>query len=134
MRLSGTFEQLVDAVSALQPHRGREGLERGVRRNARVLPDGSWGWKWDPAFRPYREPDAGESMLRQSLRDLSAPVTIVAGTRPGSLSPDQIAGAVDLVAATARVVTIEGAGHNVHSDAPQAVARVVSESMAVPRR
>ena len=121
-----SFEQMADAAVALSPHRGAAGVRRGVRHNARRLPDGRWTWRYD-LFGGENESE-GESAgaapswvdftpLWEDVGALSVPALLVRG----GLSPyvrDEDVAEMRRRHPALEVVVVDGAGHAVQSDRP----------------
>lgn len=100
----------------------------------RRLGDGRYTFKFDPALRQRlrgaaQDPEAyrrSAADLRDKLRAFPSPVLLLRGETSDILSPEA---AADTVAAfpNATLVTIAGAGHNVHTDNPRAFRAAVRD-------
>lgn len=131
-----TFED-EDAVVA---HLARQSPGVPEARLRQVIPtwyrrreDGSYTFKFDPALRQRlrgaQDPEEHRrtaTALRDKLRALTSPVLLVRGGDSDILSNEA---AEDTVAAfaDATLVTIPGAGHNVHTDNPRAFRAAVRD-------
>ena len=89
-----------------------------------VSPDGSEGpaWKWDPWLRAHSPLPFTEDALQALLPEVKAPVLLL---RAGNGMTDDEAALRSRLAklATLRVETVPGAGHHLHLDQPEEVAR-----------
>jgi pimeloyl-ACP methyl ester carboxylesterase len=99
----------------------------------RRLEDGRYTFKFDPALRRRlgaavdpEEHRRTATALREKLRGFTGPVLLVRGENSDILSPEA---AADTVAAfpNATLITIPGAGHNVHTDNPRAFRAAVRD-------
>jgi pimeloyl-ACP methyl ester carboxylesterase len=118
-----SFEAMVAAAVAATPGRARSAVERGVRHNARRLPDGRWTWRYDLfGERPASVGD--HTGLWTDVSAVAVPVLLVLG------ADSQFTGEEDVAEFRrrlpgARVEVVPGAGHAVQSDQPLALARLI---------
>jgi pimeloyl-ACP methyl ester carboxylesterase len=92
--------------------------ERSIRRE----PDGRYGFKFDPRW--FHLPPA----TPQPRSDITCPVLIVRGAESGLLTAEGARELVDELP-DARLLDVPGAGHNVHLERPEAVARAIAEHL-----
>jgi pimeloyl-ACP methyl ester carboxylesterase len=124
-----SFAAMAAAAVAASPSRPRAAVERGVRHNARRLPDGSWTWRYDLfGERPAAVGD--HTGLWADVSAITVPLLLVLG------SDSQFTGANDVAEfrrrlPAARVEVVAGAGHAVQSDQPLALARLIDDFTAV---
>lgn len=125
-----TFEDEDAVVAHLMrqsPGVGEERLRQVIPQWYRRLENGRYTFKFDPALRQRLRGAAQDpeeyrrtvTDLREKLRAFTAPVLLLRGETSDILSPEA---AEDTVAAfhNATLVTIPGAGHNVHTENPRA--------------
>ncbi|HEY2489748.1 MAG TPA: alpha/beta hydrolase [Streptosporangiaceae bacterium] len=120
-----SFEAMAAAAVAASPGRPRSAVERGVRHNARRLPDGRWTWRYD-LFGERPAPVADHTALWPDVSAITAPVMLVLG------ADSQFTGAEDVAEfrrrlPAARVEVVPGAGHAIQSDQPLALARLIED-------
>jgi pimeloyl-ACP methyl ester carboxylesterase len=116
-------ERLVRANPRLAPEIARE-LAGTFTEPA---PDGGVVWKVDPLHRTQAPKPFLKSEIEPMWRALTMPVLSVYGTESPWIPED-----LDYrhsCLPNARVVKVEGAGHNVHHDRPSVVADLVTEWM-----
>lgn len=99
-----------------------------------VSPDpeqgGALAWKWDPLLRAHSPLPITDEVLHLVCAQAKAPILLVRGARgmlPGEADLRARFPALDLT-----VRTVPGAGHHVHIDAPEAVARLVAAAHGMP--
>lgn len=126
-----SFESL-DA--ALQWARGdglwgdSEGLRDDLALRLREQPDGSWAWRADPSFWESRQRSrwADKNDLWDALAQPSCPVQLVQGSESPFLDDDIVA-RVRERQPNLRHDVIQGSGHSVPRDVPDAFNRVVAD-------
>jgi pimeloyl-ACP methyl ester carboxylesterase len=120
-----SFENMAARAIELSPHRSPVAVRRGVLHNAVELPDGSWRWRYDVL---HRQGDALPKFgdLWDDVSAMQAPVMLVRGGLSGHVGDDDIEEFVRRQP-SARVETVEGAGHAVQSDQTAALARLVDD-------
>ena len=73
-----SFEAMAAAAVAASPGRPRSAVERGVRHNARRLPDGRWTWRYD-LFGERPAAVADHTALWPDVSAITVPVLLVLG-------------------------------------------------------
>ncbi|CAJ62637.1 MULTISPECIES: alpha/beta fold hydrolase [Frankia] len=114
-----SFEEMADAAVALSPLRAAAGVRRGVRHNARRLPDGRWSWRYD-LFGPP-PPGTPDWLDFTSLWDevdtITVPTLLVRGGESRYVLDADVAEFRRRLPAL-RYALVDGAGHAVQSDRP----------------
>lgn len=101
--------------------------EEDIRSDYRQRPDGRWEPNFDPAYFPALVDDArdhGEEYLGE-LRAIACP-TLVVRASESFMSREQLDEISAPIEGAVRA-TIEGAGHMVHRERPEALARLVGD-------
>jgi pimeloyl-ACP methyl ester carboxylesterase len=120
-----SFEAMAAAAVAASPSRARSAVERGVRHNARRLPDGRWTWRYDLfGERPASVGD--HTALWADVAAITVPVLLVLGGDSPFTGEDDVAEFRRRLPA-ARVEVVPGAGHAVQSDQPLALAALIED-------
>jgi pimeloyl-ACP methyl ester carboxylesterase len=120
-----SFEAMAAAAVAASPGRPRSAVERGVRHNARRLPDGRWTWRYDLfGERPAAATD--HTALWPDVSAITAPVLLVLGADSQFTAEEDVAEFRRRLPA-ARVEVVPGAGHAIQSDQPLALARLIED-------
>ncbi len=130
----GSFAEIVDWTVRHNPGRSRQSLRRGVLHNARELPDGSWVWRWDPHGPTFPGAEREGRALGELWDDLGRthmPLALIRGSRSPVVDDADVA---ELLARrpTARVLTVDGAGHSVQGDRPLELASILGALLAEP--
>jgi pimeloyl-ACP methyl ester carboxylesterase len=120
-----SFEAMAAAAVAASPRRPRSAVERGVRHNARRLPDGRWTWRYD-LFGERPAAVADHTGLWADVSAITVPTLLVLG------ADSQFTGAEDVAEfrrrlPAAQVEVVPAAGHAVQSDQPLALARLIED-------
>jgi len=125
--------QAIDHVRRANPLYAEDELRHRVAHGLRRGADGSLAWKYDKALR-----DMMRGGGRRDLVDLWGPLAritcstlVVRGALSDILSPE-IAKRMLEALPDGRLVEVEGAGHSVPGDRPEAFARVVSAFLELP--
>jgi pimeloyl-ACP methyl ester carboxylesterase len=127
---SGTLEQLVASVRGTSPGRDVRALQRSVLFNTRERPDGLREWLWDDRVGDAAERRGQEKeQVWQGLADFSGPLALLRGER-GGIDAQAIAEFSARVP-RAEIVSVAGAGHNLHSDAAPWLAEWLRERSPV---
>lgn len=115
-----TLDEVVDAVSAYNPHRPRPRGTDGLRKNLRYR-DGRWYWHWDPRFLNHASrTQAGEALVQQERRESAArhirvPTLLVRGGSSDVVSPEGARALQELIP-HAELADVAEAGHMVAGD------------------
>jgi pimeloyl-ACP methyl ester carboxylesterase len=121
------FDDIVERTIAFNPTRSVSSLRRGVIHNAREFPDGSWGWRWDPAacWRSPDSPRGGFASLWPVVDALRVPLLLVRGARSSVVSDEDTAELLRRQPGT-RVEVVPDAGHSIQGDQPVALAGLLA--------
>ena len=120
-----SFEAMAAAAVAASPNRPRSAVERGVRHNARRLPDGSWAWRYD--LFGERPPGMTEfTPLWEDVSAITVPVMLVVGGDSRFVTEGDVAEFRRRLPAL-RVEVVPGAGHAIQSDQPLALTRLIED-------
>ena len=150
-----SFESMLAAAAAAQPGRPAESLRPGVLHNAKQLPDGRWGWRYD-ARRPGPPPEpaapaAGApgaaapaaggapgangapadatAALWDDLEGLAMPLMLVRGANSFYIHDDDQA-EFERRQPAARIEIVEGSGHSIQSDRARYLAGLITDFLA----
>jgi pimeloyl-ACP methyl ester carboxylesterase len=118
-----SFEAMAAAAVAASPGRRRSAVERGVRHNARRLPDGRWTWRYD-LFGERPAAVADHTGLWADVSAIIVPVLLVLGADSPFTGEQDVAEFLRRLPA-ARVETVPDAGHAIQSDQPLALAALI---------
>ncbi|HTE40606.1 MAG TPA: alpha/beta hydrolase, partial [Steroidobacteraceae bacterium] len=115
------FDDFVERAHKFMPHRPLAQLRYSLMHSLKELPDGRWTWKQDHRAGAVRRltPLAD---LWQALPGIKVPTLLMRGAQSNVLAPD-VAEQVVAALPHGKLVTIDPATHNVHSDNPVAFAR-----------
>jgi len=120
-----SFAAMADAAVASSPNRLRSAVERGVRHNARRLPDGLWTWRYDLfGDRPAAVGD--HTGLWADVPAITAPVMLVLGADSPFTGEEDVAEFRRLLPAT-RVEVVPDAGHAIQSDQPLRLTELIED-------
>ena len=116
-----TFDAFVERAHQFNPRRPLEQLRERLHWNLRQLPDGQWTWKYD------RLRGTGERVdLWPYVHRIRTPMLLVRGAESDILSASAAKKFANAVPGS-RLLTIEGAGHTVNGDRPEAFNAAVRE-------
>jgi pimeloyl-ACP methyl ester carboxylesterase len=121
-----TFEEMADAAIALSPNRSAESVRRGVRHNAKKLPDGRWGWRYDLPVDARKRATGRFPDLWEDVSRIMAPAMLVLGGESVFVRPQDRDEMVRRLPSL-RVETVPGAGHAVQSDRPLELVRLIKD-------
>ena len=130
-------EEVVAHLMRQSPGVGEERIRQVIPQWYRRLEDGRFTFKFDPALRSRlrgaadpEEHRRSAIELREKLRRFTRPVLLVRGEKSDILSAEA---AQETVAAfpDATLVSIPGAGHNVHVESPRAFRAAVRDWLGV---
>ena len=125
-----SFAAMAAAAVAASPNRPRSAVERGVRHNARRLPDGRWTWRYDLfGDRPAEVGD--HTGLWPDLPAITAPVMLVLGADSPFTAEEDVTEFRRLLPA-ARVEVVPDAGHAIQSDQPRRLAQLIEDFIFSP--
>ena len=119
----GSVEEARRALYAIDPTVTDGVIQRAYRQNER----GRWEPRFDPAIFPALVEEAREhgADFRDELQGIRTPTLLVRGEH-SFWRPEQLAEITTLIT-DARAATVEGAGHFMVREQPEAVARLVLE-------
>jgi pimeloyl-ACP methyl ester carboxylesterase len=120
-----SFDEMLKAVAAAVPGRPIESFRPGVLHNAKRLDDGRWGWRYD-RLRQEGDGPIDFTALWEDLAVVKAPLMLVRGARSAFVHDDDEAKLRELQP-SARVESVEGAGHSVQSDRPVVLAGLLAD-------
>lgn len=119
----GSLDDAVDHARTFDPHRSRERLRASLGHALRRMPDGRWAWKRDQRHLDdgyFADVIRAARALVPAVGEIRCPLLVVRGEHGGLTADDAVRFAA--LARDGRVVTVAGAGHNVQSDEPAALA------------
>jgi len=102
--------------------------ERLAGRITTAHPDGGLVWTWDPLHRSTAPFPFSAELFHAWIRAITAPTLLVEGSTSLFRVPDGLERAASLT--DARSVSIDGAGHLIHHDRPEALARVIRDHLS----
>src|SRR5215469_10729493 len=120
----GSFDEVLERTIAYNPSRSGSSLRRGVLHNARELPDGRWAWRYDRLRPPGGQLDFAS--LWADLAAVTAPVMLVCGSASGVVS-DEDRAEFRRRQPSARLETVDGAGHSIQGDRPVELAALIDD-------
>jgi pimeloyl-ACP methyl ester carboxylesterase len=120
----GSFDELLERTVTYNPTRSVSSLRRGVLHNARELPDGRWAWRYDRLRPPGGQLDF--AALWADLSAVTAPVMLVCGSASGVVS-DEDRAEFRRRQPSARLETVDGAGHSIQGDRPVELAALIDD-------
>jgi esterase len=104
----------------------RHRVEHGLKR----LPNGMYTWKYDKALRDQRRRGTAPTVdLWPVVRRLKVPTLIMRGSESDIFPVDTATRMHDLIPGS-RFVEVQGAGHSIPADAPEAFEKAVREFLA----
>jgi pimeloyl-ACP methyl ester carboxylesterase len=145
-----SFDEILQRTIEYNPTRSVESLRRGVLHNAMPREDGRWVWRYqrpramELALSADKEredgapaqPDDTDSeelaifdftLLWDDVSNISVPVMLLRGTTMGSVVTDEHAEEFARRQPTARIISVEGAGHSLQGDKPVETAALFAE-------
>jgi len=123
-----SFDEMLRAVGAAVPGRPLESFRPGLLHNAKRLGDGRWTWRYDRMHREGDEP-FDFSVLWDDLEAVEAPMMLVRGARSAFVHDEDEVRFREMKP-SARVESVEGAGHSVQSDRPMILAGLIEDFLA----
>ena len=121
-----SFEAILRRTVEHNPSRSLRSLERGVRHNARELPDGTWTWRYDPV----RNWSGGAMIpdfvdLWDEVSAIRCPVLLVRGGA-SPVVDDADVSELSRRQPRARIEVVAGPGHSVQGDRPVELAQLLN--------
>lgn len=117
-----SLESVYEAVKAYLPHRKNIGSLDGLKKNLRKLPNGNYGWHWDPAILTIWMDESNditrketEIFLTNALINLQIPALLVRGGISDVVSLEIVEELRD-IAPNLAFVDVAEAGHMVAGD------------------
>jgi pimeloyl-ACP methyl ester carboxylesterase len=120
----GSFEEILSRTVQFNPTRSVSSLRRGVLHNARVEPNGSWTWRYDPVRAWKQEGLVRFTNLWDDVARIDAPMLLIRGSLSGVVTDDDVA-ELRRRRPEVDVVTVEGAGHSIQGDRPVQLAAIL---------
>jgi pimeloyl-ACP methyl ester carboxylesterase len=144
-----SFDEILQRTIEYNPTRSVESLRRGVLHNAMPREDGRWVWRYqrpramemalaaeDREGGAPAQPDDTDSeelaifdftLLWDDVSNIQVPVMLLRGTTLGSVVTDEHAEEFARRQPTARIVSVEGAGHSLQGDKPVETAALLED-------
>jgi esterase len=122
-RAFASLDEMTELAVRASARRPVSAVRRGVRHNARQLPDGAWTWRYDPQIGAAQ---GAHAALWGDVRRLSMPVMLVRGGDSAFVTEDDLARMTRLLPAM-RVEVVPGSGHAVQSDQPLRLTALISD-------
>ena len=117
-----SLEEVAEAVRAYLPHRKNIGSLNGLKKNLRKLPNGNYGWHWDPAMLKVWQSKSSdvtqkdtEVFLTKALVNLAIPALLVRGGISDVVSLE-IVEELKQIAPNLEYIDVAEAGHMVAGD------------------
>jgi pimeloyl-ACP methyl ester carboxylesterase len=127
------LEAVQEAVRAYMPHRKNIGSLEGLKKNLRKLPNGNYGWHWDPKMLQIWKEQSNdifggetESFLTQTLANLDIPALLIRGGISDVVSKEIVA-ELRAVAPNLQFVDVAEAGHMVAGDSNHVFTKALIE-------
>ena len=132
----GEFDSSEDALAHLKrlmPRAPAPLVEESVRHGLRRTDDGRYTWKYDPAFLSGRRSRANAVDLWSAVASIPTPTLLQYGSHSNVVSPE-LAARMGETMPSCTVERIEGAGHGLFTDQPEAFAESVERFFAADVR
>jgi esterase len=127
------FARSDDAVAYLKgyyPHASEAMLRHRVEHGLRRLPNGMYTWKYDKALRDQRRQGATPTVdLWPVVRRIRVPTLIMRGSE-SDIFTVETAQRMHALIPGSQFVEIQGAGHAIPTDAPEAFEKAIREFLA----
>jgi pimeloyl-ACP methyl ester carboxylesterase len=132
------FDSVDDAVTYAAKHypdRDHDSLRRSLERRLEAMPDGRWTWKHahrisGPDYFEKLVADVRTLIARAS--SIQCPALVVRGSHSEAVDHDEAMAFLSLLP-LGELAQVEGAGHNVHRDNPDALAAALHTFLATAR-
>ena len=118
------FDDFLERAHKFMPQRPIAQLRYSLMHSLKQLPDGRWTWKQDHRPGAVKRLAPLENLWGE-LPNITAPTLLMRGAQSNVLSPEIAERAISTLP-NAKLVVIDPATHNVHSDNPNAFARELS--------
>ncbi|AKJ27309.1 alpha/beta fold hydrolase [Caldimonas brevitalea] len=129
------INHFVSGAEQMNSPRQQRVLRFRLLHNLRRLPNGTWTWQYDQRrWRRAKARDmaAGAAKLWTDVRRIQCPTLVVRGAS-SDVFRDEDAEQLVRELVSGRWVRVENAGHNVQTDAPRALARILSDFLEANR-
>lgn len=117
-----SLQEVQDAITAYLPQRKNKGSLKGLEKNLRKLPNGNWGWHWDPKMLAvwkgtniHKNPSQMSEVLYDILKNLAIPGLLIRGAMSDVVSPKTVAELLK-TAPQLQYVDVQDAGHMIAGD------------------
>jgi len=117
-----SLEEVRAAIANYLPHRKNTGSLNGLKKSLRKLPNGNYGWHWDPAMlkvwsslTSHRNPGEFEGLFNGVLQNLAMPGLLVRGGISDVVSKEAVKELL-AIAPNLQFVDIKDAGHMIAGD------------------
>ena len=117
-----SLEVVQKAISNYLPHRKNKGSTNGLKKSLRKLPNGNYGWHWDPAMlkvwtslSSHRNPSEFAGLFNGVLQNLAMPGLLVRGGISDVVSKETVQELL-AIAPNLQFVDIKDAGHMIAGD------------------
>ena len=122
-------EAALTHLKRLMPRAPAPLVEESVRHGLRKTDDGRYTWKYDPAFLSARRSRANAVDLWSAVKSIPTPTLLQYGSHSNVVSPE-LAARMGETMPRCTVERIEGAGHGLFTDQPEAFAQSVERFLA----
>jgi pimeloyl-ACP methyl ester carboxylesterase len=128
-----SLDELLERTARFNPGRSRSSLRRGILHNAEQQSDGTWVWRWARHRRSAAPAaDARYESLWAALSSITVPVLLARGMRPDSVLDDDNERELLRRLPSAKVVSVEEAGHSLQGDTPLELAAIIQDFVFSP--
>ncbi len=130
-RVHASLEAMADRRGRVNVRLSRAWLDHLVRHGAREV-EGGYVWKVDPLFTVGLPASFTEAHLHAEHELVSCPTLVLTGAEPDTwseLTPDEVRDRLDHLR-PARHEVVDGAGHYVHLEQPEAVLAAITDFTA----
>jgi len=117
-----SIEAVQTAIASYLPHRKNRGSATGLRKSLRRLPNGNYGWHWDPkilevwqSLSSHRDPSEFDGLFNEVLKKLTIPSLLVRGGISDVVSKETVKELLAM-APHLKYVNIKDAGHMIAGD------------------
>lgn len=117
-----SLQEVQDAIMGYLPQRKNKGNLTSLKKNLRKLPNGNWGWHWDPNMlevwknkSTHRDPSLISGFLNEVLKNLAIPALLVRGAMSDVVSKETVSELME-IAPNLQYVDVQDAGHMVAGD------------------